>query len=277
MVLYADVLFLINLVADYLLLLASGRICAVFAPRWRLIAAALFGAAYAILAAVGPEVFSHILMWLVCAGLMLVIAYGSTRSFPRLCLVFTAVSAGFAGALLAAMLVFGENTVYGVISSPSVPVFLTVFILAYIVFSVVFRRTGRCDTKISRVEIRLGEKTVTLAALRDTGNSLSDPLTGRKVMVAGLNEVKRLFPAGTVSLAEKSGAVEFTEVMNALRLGCTFHLVPFKAVGTQSGLLAAFKPDEVIIDGKSDDTYLVALSPETVGDGGAYSALMGAA
>ena len=43
------------------------------------------------------------------------------------------------------------------------------------------------------------------------------------------------------------------------------------------GILAAFKPEKLVIDGKINDTYIVAISPNEVGDGAGYTALMGAA
>ena len=55
-----------------------------------------------------------------------------------------------------------------------------------------------------------------------------------------------------------------------------FRLIPYRAVGVRSGLLAAFSPDMLKLDGKEVTDPLVAISPGPVSDGGAYSALAGA-
>ena len=275
MAFYADTYFVLNFIADFLLLLASGGICAVFAPKWRLILSAALGAVYAVLAAIGPEIFSHIIMWLVCAEIMLVVAYGTAKNFLRLSLVFLGVSAAFGGVLLVFGMMFGESVLYGFTGYAGM--FLIVFGAAYFLFSAVFKRSGRSEIQLSEVEIFLGGKCVKLRALQDTGNSLSDPLTGRKVLVTGFEEVKGIFPDVGARLIKSMNAVEFAETMNCLNMGCKLLLIPYKAVGTQSGLLAAFKPDKTVINGKIDNTYIIALSPNSVGDGGAYTALMGAA
>jgi hypothetical protein len=41
-------------------------------------------------------------------------------------------------------------------------------------------------------------------------------------------------------------------------------------------MLLAFKPDEIVIDGKNTAGMLLALSPNHVSENGTYSALLGA-
>ena len=55
-----------------------------------------------------------------------------------------------------------------------------------------------------------------------------------------------------------------------------FQLIPYSAVGVSGGMLLAFKPDEIIVDGKKRTGMLLALSPNSVSESGTYSALIGA-
>ena len=57
MVIYLDVLALVNLCMDYILLLATARIAGVFVPRLRLAAGAAAGAAYAVCAVLPATAF----------------------------------------------------------------------------------------------------------------------------------------------------------------------------------------------------------------------------
>ena len=79
-VVYIDLLFLLNLTANYLLLLVAGRMCGRVLRRWLLALSAALGAAYAC------ALFFPGLGWLaappcrVCAGvLMTLTAYGGQK------------------------------------------------------------------------------------------------------------------------------------------------------------------------------------------------------
>lgn len=274
MAFYADTYFVLNFIADFLLLTASGCICAVFTPKWRIFAAAIYGAFYSVFAFLGPEIFSRIFMYLISAGIMLVIAFGAEKRFLKLYIVFFSLTAAFGGTIYAVNVSMGENILYRAGKGSSL-VFVFVFLTSHFLFSVVFKRSARDGTMLSTVEIFFKQKSVVFRALQDTGNSLTDPLTGRKVMVTSFERVKTLFPEIGLTFYEKNSASDIVEKVNSS--GYSFFLVPYKAVGTESGLLAAFKPDKVLIDGKISDGYIVAISPNDVGNGGAYTALMGAA
>ena len=143
--LYLDVLFAINLVADYLILLAAAKICSVYAPRLRLLAAALLGALYAAAEAAIGGALSSLLIWLAVAAAMIYIAFGGAnkKALPRIGLVFMAASAGFAGVMYAVLRFCGRNAAAALFSGRWAVVFICVFAAAYMVFSAVFRRTGR--------------------------------------------------------------------------------------------------------------------------------------
>jgi hypothetical protein len=51
---YADEVFLVNAILDYVLLLAAAKLCGTAARRWRLALAAALGGVYAALAAIFP-------------------------------------------------------------------------------------------------------------------------------------------------------------------------------------------------------------------------------
>ena len=56
--------------------------------------------------------------------------------------------------------------------------------------------------------------------------------------------------------------------------GVSPRLIPYKAIGTQRGMLLAVRPDCITISGKVE-RLLIAFSPVTVSDGGGYQALLG--
>ena len=109
-----------------------------------------------------------------------------------------------------------------------------------------------------------------LTALRDSGNTLCDPISGAQVLTVYWQAARRLFPA-ELSLTAEDFAAPATL---ALRLQAEApRLIPYRAVGIRSGLLLAL-PCEITI-GKETKLSLVAFSPTPVSDGGAYDALTG--
>ena len=101
-VVYIDLLFVLNLTANYLLLLAAGRMAGAVLARWRIGLGAALGALYAVL------IFVPGLGWLAAwpcraaSGVLMVLtAYGGERQLLRLAVLFFGASAGLAGAVLA--------------------------------------------------------------------------------------------------------------------------------------------------------------------------------
>ena len=267
-VIYADTLFFFNLIINYVLLLVTAKICHSPARRLRFAAAAAFGAAYAV-AVLYPSL-AFLSSWAVklAAGVAVaLIAFGGQRAFIRQVLVFLAVTAAFGGAVFAGSLLFGGT---GRLSSSAVVrVLLPVFVISYDVLTLLFRRAARGR----------GSRDFRLRALRDTGNSLVDPLTGRPVVIVGLNDIAPLFDTPVRRIVEQlrhASAVEVFEKLGREGFGSRFRLVPYSAVGVTGGMLLTYRPDAVEIGGKLSRGALLAISPNSVSDSLSYAALVGA-
>lgn len=280
-VIYVDTLFLINFIIDYLTLLLTAKICSVGMPRLRIALGALTGSAYSVLAIFEPFQFMVNPAVKIAAGiLMALIVFGGQKKFFRVCLVFFAVSAAFGGAVLAVSLLGGTDILSSGLFVPvTFKILVFSFALSYAVFSLVFKRTAR-NTEgggISDVCIERNGSKVRLRALRDTGNSLADPLTGRPVLITDVLSLSGLFDAEEKSVLTEENIrnpVRLLEQMAEKEMGFRLRLIPYKAIGVTNGMLAAFMPDKVTINGKVNKNMLVALSPDGVTDGGAYAALV---
>ena len=279
---YIDVLFLINLIVNYVMLIVTAKICAAPVNRLRVLGGAAAGALYAV-AAVLPAVdfLENPLVKIAVGILMALTAFGGQPRFLRVTLVFFAVSAAFGGIVMAASY-FGGGSVYGgLFTSANLRILTVSFVVGYAVLTLVFRRAARHKGgTVVPVTVRHDGREVVFRALRDTGNALSDPMSGRPVMVAGIAELGPLFSpniAGTLSgLGQKGAAVILEELSERSERAIRFQLIPYSAVGVSGGMLLAFRPDEIVLDGKSRTGMLLALSPNSVSEGCAYSALVGA-
>ena len=278
-IIYIDALFALNLLVNYLLLLATAKIAAAHPARLRILLGALFGALYAV-AAFFPQ-FGFLTappMRIVSGVSMVLIAFGSKRRLLRISLIFLAVSAAFGGVIFAISLFTAAPTVPGQMYLPiNLRILVIAFALCYAVMSLVFARLGRnIGGKLLQIEITRRGQTVTCTGLIDTGHSLLDPVTGTPVLVVETGVVLPLFSSEASALLEGNLAAFPIELLSALgdtRDGGSMYLIPYTAVGVSSGFLLAFRPDALRIDGRERRGVSIALSPSRVSDGGRYAAL----
>ena len=121
------------------------------------------------------------------------------------------------------------------------------------------------------------ERAAELVALVDTGNTLTDPVSGRPVMVAEGEKVGALFPDGQAPDPEElRRPVETLERLGRQGWQGRCRLLPYQAVGVECGMLLALRLDRAQVGAEDYGGILVALSPTRVSDGGGYSALIGA-
>lgn len=274
-VVYIDLLFLLNLIANYLLLLGAGRLSGAVLKRWRIGLGGAAGALYAVL------LFMPGLEWLgvwpckiVSGILMPLIAYGGERRLLRTTAFFFGASAGLAGLVLAVELLGGVGLTIqnGVLYSDfDLRLLLLLFLVCYFVLSLFFRRTG-CHSSREMLQLRIAilDQSVELTALLDSGHTLTDPATNLPVVVANAACILPLLPVH-VDAAQPVEGVKRCRMAGVSGA----RLVPYRAVGVDCGMLLAVKASSVKAGEKQLGGLLIALSPTPVDDGGGYQALIG--
>lgn len=280
-VVYLDALFLLNWIVNYLMLLAAGRLAGEVLHRVRLGLGAALGALYA--AAVffpGMGFLTHPLCKLASAAAMLLVGYGGSRRLLRVGLVFLGLACAFAGGIFAISLLGGRGLTLrnGVFySAMDLRLILLSAALCYVLLTLVFQRTARHGRReLVPAALTLGERKIVLTALVDTGNTLTDPVTGRPVMVVEGERAAALLPQGLAG-CDLREPVEAIERLSRLYGAERFRLLPYQTVGVECGMLLALRLDRAQIGPKDYGGILLALSPNRVSDGGGYSALIGAA
>ena len=201
-VVYVDTLFLLNLTIDYLLLRLSARICGQHVPTFRLALGALVGAVYALCAFLPQGHFlAHPLVKVAVGVALALTAFGGRQRLLRLTLVFFACACALGGGVLMVSLLGSGGLTYAN-GIPATGLDFKILCLSaagsYLVLSVGMRCLGRYS-KVSKevlpVTVTLNGRTVRLDALVDTGNTLADPLSDAKVLVAEWEAVRGLFDA----------------------------------------------------------------------------------
>ena len=115
------------------------------------------------------------------------------------------------------------------------------------------------------VELTYQGKNLQLTALRDTGNGLVDPVTGRQVLVVGADVAQELTGLTREQLHKP---VESMGSIPGLRL------IPYRSINCSSGFLLGMRFQDVKI-GSWQGSSLVAFAPEWLHPEGAYQAVTG--
>ena len=277
-IIYADEIFIENAVIDYVLLIVTAKLTAVPIKRPLAALAALLGGAYAVAVSIAAGVLVTAVFKVAAGALMAFIVFGKSEHFLRTALVFFAVSAAFAGAVMAFCAASGGDALRGMLyGGVSFKVLILSFLACWLLFSIVFKNLAknRVADRIIPVVICLGGRTVTVPALIDTGNALYDPVSGSPVTVCSLDAAEGLLDGETLSVLRSCrDPVDAMRRLGGVRRDVTFTLIPFSAVGTESGMLLAFRADYALIRGKRENGALIAVTRGEIGEGRGYSALV---
>ena len=139
-------------------------------------------------------------------------------------------------------------------------------LLCILVLSVITRGRPHCAA-LMPVELEYRDKKIKIKALRDTGNTLRDPITGSEVLVVSSEVAERLLG---LSQEQLSRPVETMETVPGLRL------IPYRAVGISQGMLLGKRFSSVKI-GSWSGSSVVAFAPNGLSCDGSYQALTGRA
>lgn len=247
MPLYLDLLILLNFLVDFLLLLGTNRLSGYpLGVKRALLAAALGGAYGGICALPGFFFLSGTLWRVVCLGLMAGIAFGFHRNALRRGILFLLLSMALGGVAMG----LGSGSFVSLLLSAG-----AVCLMCLLGFR------GKMGAEYVNVEI--GGLHIT--ALLDTGNTLTDPLTGQQVLVISARIGQRLLGLTAEELANPLESIG--KVRGA-------RLIPYQSVGQKSGMLLARRFEDVRI-GSWQGNCLVAFAPNELGRGQPYEALTG--
>lgn len=273
---YVDEMFLLNLIINYFILLATAKLCALPLKRVRFAISAAVGALYSVsLLFEALGFLASPIMKLALGFIMTIIAFGVENKLLKPFLAFLAVSAAFGGAVYAASIFAGRSVGDGLYINASMRVLALSFALCYLVLTLVFKRFGKSYAReIRSVKVSLCGISTEFKALRDTGNELYDPLSGLPVMVLDVVTAGKLLPEHLIE-ALKTGVPEFIEAVSNEEIYCAkFRLVPYSAVGVKIALLPVFRPDGLWVDGKETKNTLVGISPTILCNNNEFSAVI---
>lgn len=249
---YLDLVMVLNFLVDFLLLVGTNRLAGYPSAKMRVIGAAALGSAYSGVCMLHGFRFLGNTLWrIVSLAGMAGIAFGWNAGAWKRCGIFVLLSMAMGGIAMG----FGRGNIPSLLLAAG-----GVWSLCRIAFG--GSVGGREYVPVS---ITYGEKNVDLIALRDSGNTLTDPITGEPVLVISPDAAEKLTG---LTRSQLHSPMDNLRAMSGLRL------IPFRTVGCAGGMLLAKRFDNVKI-GSRQQSALVAFAAEGLGNGQMYQALTG--
>lgn len=251
MTVYLDVLILLNFMVDLCLLVATNRLSGYAFGVKRAALGAAVGGIYGGACVLPGFSFLAGTLWRIVSLLVIgVIAFGFERGAIRRCVVFTLLSMALGG--IATGLESGSF-------------FAILLSAAGVTAMCAMGFSGRLGNQYVKVSVGVGEKLYSFHALVDTGNALTDPLTGQQIIIVSAHLAQKLAGLSQRELEDPALAVE---------QGQGLRLIPFHAVGVSHGMLVGKRFENVTV-GKRRGSYLIGFAPNELGRGMPYQALTG--
>jgi stage II sporulation protein GA (sporulation sigma-E factor processing peptidase) len=299
-IVYVDILFVINLLVNYILLWTTGKIAKRKASTIRLIIGALIGAIYAVIMFFPAfKIYYTVIAKLLFSMLLIAITYNieKIKEFFRVLAIFYVVSFTFGGAALGLFYFTNVGAFVGALVSNGVIYFAlpwkTLFfssLIAYIIIRItwhIFYKKICKENMYIPITIMFDSKSICINALIDTGNSLHDPISNSPVIIVEFEAIKDLLPEDIQKIFKEYSENDLnliSKIMDNSVWISRFRLIPFSSLGKENGMLIGFKPDEIeIIEGEEkkdlkdiivgiynnklskDEKYMALLNPEIIG------------
>lgn len=254
MAVYLDLVMVLNFLVDFLLLLGTNRLSGFPAQGWHCAAAAMVGAVYSGACLLPGFRFLGNFLWrCVSLGLMSVMAFGWDAGALKRGSIFLLLSMAMGGIALS----LGRGNILSLVLCGAVCLVLSILSFG-----------GQVGGR-AYVPLKIDHEghSVSLIALKDTGNTLRDPVTGEQVLIISPEAAGKLTGLSPEQLQHPMETLVFHPV-SGLRL------IPYRSVGNAGGFLLAKRFSEVTI-GDRKQSALVAFAAEGLGKGEIYQALTG--
>lgn len=256
MTVYGELLFLENFITGMVILYLTGKLCGRKRSRSGMVLGGLMCGSYSFVLFV-PMVWPAALAGKLAFSLMAILAafgYGGRIQYLKTVAVFYIVSFLMGGVTVGLMYVTGapglaaNGSVYlhqATWMQVAAGVFVTWVLGNWLADFI--RGKLQKEKVFTSMEVEISGKKWEMRAFVDTGNFLRDPVSGKPAAVLSASCGKKL-------MEEVAGAGEES-------LETRICVIPYSTVG-EKGILQGVRPDRVIVEGKTIEKIVLAISKE---------------
>ena len=255
MTIYVDVVFIENLLINYIILCATAIIAKNKIHFLKFLLASSFGSLYAILNyIISLSNLENFFLKLFISSFMILISFDNKKIkvFFKNLIMFYLTSFTFGGA--AFMLLFfvsPESVIYenGRFIG-TYPLKITIYggILGFIIITLVAKFIkNKFSNTLCDLEIFFKGKVIKLKTLVDSGNLLKEPISNQDVIVVQKSSLEDLIDKKILNAATSMIKGSLIGDMSKELYEYKFKVIPFSSLGNENGVLIGFKPDYIKI------------------------------
>lgn len=277
MVYYVEYVFAENFIIDFILLFITGKLIKRNIIYKRLIAASLVGALYVILTAyIGRHFMTYFIVKFSVSVLMLMIAFDSKGILIniRVIICFYITSLIMVGIITGLYyLNYDRVTVNAIVIS---------FFIGYVALSFFFKEIKSKIEKMNymrTVTISLLNKSKSINGFIDTGNELTDPLTGKPVIVVSIERIKNILDDELYKniLSFYNKEKNYEEMLNN-HGNLNLKIIRFNTISSTGEMMVCITPDDIKIIAKDNRIItadaVIGLYPKKISQKEDYDALL---
>lgn len=282
---YAELLFLENIIMNYLILTITSKICGSSVTKKRLFLGAFIGALYAFVFFVPSIQFLYsTVMKILFSCLIVSISFSphSIKYFVKLMVSFYGISFALGGLVLAGIYftdmsgLIKNNVIY--VRDLSYLKILLSAIIGYfmmIYLAKLFKYRILNNELYVNIQIEMDGKSAYVKGILDTANFLVEPISQVPVIVIEYLALQGFLPEDFKDILKSIDMIP--ENIYELEWGRRLRYIPYTSLGTQNGMLVGIRPDFISIQ-KGNRQYnfqniVIGIYNGTIGNED-YSALL---
>lgn len=291
MTVYLDVVFLENIVINYIIIYATGIISRVKIKQVRIFFGSAIGAIYSIIYYIFKlKMYSSVIIKVILSIVIIYVSFKSKnlKELLKQTVLFYLVSFVFGGAAIAIIYMANSHDITiqnGVLlGSYTLKTILIGIIVAYftviIAFNIIRTKISKKDL-ICDISVEINNKGVLTKAMIDTGNMLKEPITNTPVIVMEHTLFYDIIPKEILNNIEKilggdlSGVPKDVQDEYIARL----KVIPFSSLGKQNGMLLGIKGEKLVINFKDEtkviSNFIIGIYNKSLTKRGEYRSLLG--
>lgn len=249
MVVYLDILFFINLIMNYIILIVTSSFGGVHGSKKRIFASAFLGSTYAVVIFLF-SIPTNIVFKILFGVFMVFVAFGK-KNLLRVCFLFFMVSCTFAGAIIG-IFYMSKNPSYMLIQGIpyieiDIKLLVSTFILCYVSLCLIHKNLAKnklISDNITEIYIKIDQNTVKVSTFVDSGNALFDIFTKKPIIIVESEVLCSIFPKN-LQFVLKDNPIKAIELASTIENNLSLRIINYNSIGNPHGIMTIFKPTQI--------------------------------